>query len=322
MKAKLGMSMGEYYMIKVGHGFEHLCKGMAELNLELPSLEAIMNDFVQLNSPLDVYEAEIMLLSDPNLAVREATILCIEEMYKQAGPQFRDELHRYNLPSYLVKDINSRLEGIQPNVRSSNGIQSGYVTGELKPLNPKKSSQKAKNSSREASLFGAEGDVTEKTIDPIKVYSNKELIREVEKIVSILVLEKDWFVRIAAMQRIEGLVLGGATDYPCFHGILKQLGGPLSTQLLDRRSSIVKKACHLLCFLSKELLGDFEAYTEMFIPVLFKLVVITVLVIAESADNYIKTMLHNYKEARSAGLKISVVVLIFYFNLVATIAQK
>lgn len=242
----------------------------------------------------------LQLLSDPNLSVREAAILCIEEMYTQAGPQFRDELHRYNLPSSMVKDINARLEGIQPKVRSSDGIPSGYITGEIKTsnVNAKKSSPKAKSSSREASLFGAEGDVTEKPVDPIKIYSDKELVREIEKIASILVPEKDWSVRIAAMQRIEGLVLGGAADYPCFRGLLKQLGGPLSTQLSDRRSSIVKQACHLLCFLSKELLGDFEAYAEMFIPVLFKLVVITVLVIAESADNCIKTMLRNCKVAR------------------------
>ncbi|CAJ2632812.1 unnamed protein product [Trifolium pratense] len=238
----------------------------------------------------------LQLLNDPNLAVREAAILCVEEMYTQAGPQFRDELHRYNLPSSLVKDINARLESIQPKVRSD-GIQPGYMTGEINPK-PKRNSPKAKSSSREASLFGAEGDVTEKPIDPVKVYSDKELIREIEKIASILVPEKDWSVRIAAMQRIEGLVLGGAADYPCFRGLLKQLGGPLSTQLSDRRSSIVKQACHLLCFLSKELLGDFEAYAEMFIPVLFKLVVITVLVIAESADNCIKTMLRNCKVAR------------------------
>ena len=52
-------------------------------------------------------------------------------------------------------------------------------------------------------------DVTEKPIDPIKVYSEKELIREFEKISSTLVPEKDWSVRIGAMQRVEGLVLGG-----------------------------------------------------------------------------------------------------------------
>ena len=33
----------------------------------------------------------------------------------------------------------------------------------------------------------------------------------------------------------------GATDYPGFRGLLKQLVGPLSTQLSDRRSSIVKQ---------------------------------------------------------------------------------
>eukprot|EP00256_Glycine_max_P054180 XP_014620979.1 CLIP-associated protein isoform X2 [Glycine max] len=221
-------------------------------------------------------------------------------MYTQAGSQFRDELQRHNLPSSLVKAINARLEGIQPKVHSSDGISSGYNAGEIKPVgvNPKKSSPKAKSSSRETSLFGGEGDATEKVIDPIKVYSEKELIREIDKIASTLVPEKDWSIRIAAMQRIESLVLGGAADYPCFFGLLKQLVGPLSTQLSDRRSSIVKQACHLLCFLSKDFLGDFEACAELLIPVLLKLVVITVLVIAESADNCIKTMLRNCKAAR------------------------
>ncbi|MBA0704513.1 hypothetical protein Golax_016767 [Gossypium laxum] len=197
-------------------------------------------------------------------------------------------------------------------VRPSNGTLVGLAAGDRKPVvyNVKKSSPRAKSSSRETSLLGGEIDVTEKSIDPIKVYSDKELIREFEKIASTLMPEKDWSIRIAAMQRVEGLVSGGAADYPCFRGLLKQLVGPLSTQLSDRRSSIVKQvytmfivssgadACHLLCFLSKEFLGEFESCAEMFIPVLFKLVVITVLVIAESADNCIKMMLHNCKVAR------------------------
>lgn len=59
------------------------------------------------------------------------------------------------------------------------------------------------------SLQAGEGDPTERPIDPVKVYSEKELIREIEKIASTLVPEKDWSIRIGAMQRIEGLVLGG-----------------------------------------------------------------------------------------------------------------
>lgn len=41
------------------------------------------------------------------------------------------------------------------------------------------------------------------------MYSEKELIREFEKIASTLVPDKDWSIRIAAMQRFEGLVIGG-----------------------------------------------------------------------------------------------------------------
>ncbi|PIN03312.1 hypothetical protein CDL12_24170 [Handroanthus impetiginosus] len=243
----------------------------------------------------------LQMLNDPNPGVREAATLCIEEMYTQAGPQFLEELQRHHLPAPMLKDINTRLEKIEPKVQSSDAIVSNYSSSETKPtvLNPKKSSPKAKSLSREVSLFGADGDITEKPVEPIKVYSEKELIREFEKIASTLVPDKDWSIRIAAMQRVEGLVIGGAADYPCFRGLLKQLVGPLSTQLSDRRSSIVKQACHLLNFLSKDLLGDFEACAEMFIPVLFKLVVITVLVIAESADNCIKTMLRNCKVSRA-----------------------
>ncbi|KAM7501544.1 hypothetical protein LguiB_000448 [Lonicera macranthoides] len=243
----------------------------------------------------------LQMLNDQNPGVREAAILCIEEMYTQIGPQFREELQRHHLPPSMVKDINAKLERIQPKNRSSDGLANNYAANDTKTssLNPKRSSPKAKSSSREVSLFGGDSDATEKPIDAIKVYSEKELVREFEKIGSTLVPEKDWSIRIGAMQRIEGLVLGGAADYPCFRGLLKQLVGPLSTQLADRRSTIVKQACHLLNFLSKELLGDFEAFAEIFIPVLFKLVVITVLVIAESADNCIKTMLRNCKVARS-----------------------
>jgi CLIP-associating protein 1/2 len=99
------------------------------------------------------------------------------------------------------------------------------------------------------------------------------LIREFEKIASTLVPEKDWSLRIAALQRVEALVYGGvlslnifflnsmyhplcecfllilefwnvlsgAMDYPSFLPLLKQLVQPLCTQLSDRRSTIVKQ---------------------------------------------------------------------------------
>ncbi|KQJ83476.1 CLIP-associated protein isoform X2 [Brachypodium distachyon] len=242
----------------------------------------------------------LQLMNDSNQSVREAAISCIEEMYKNMGSQFHEELQRHNLPPYMLKEINSRLDRIEPQVPSSDGAATKYKVAESRSLsvNPKRGSPKTKNTARESTLFGGDTDITEKPVEPIRVHSEKELLREFEKIAATLVPEKDWSVRIAAMQRIEALVYGGAIDYPSFLMLLKQLVPPLSTQLSDRRSTIVKQACHLLNVLSKELLGDFEPCAEQFIPMLFKLVVITVLVIAESADTCIKTILRNCKVAR------------------------
>lgn len=46
-------------------------------------------------------------------------------------------------------------------------------------------------------------------MEPIRVYSEKELTKELEKVTGMLAPEQDWSVRMAAMQRIEGLVCGG-----------------------------------------------------------------------------------------------------------------
>jgi CLIP-associating protein 1/2 len=57
--------------------------------------------------------------------------------------------------------------------------------------------------------FIGDSDITEKAVEPVKLHSEKELLREFEKIAATLVPEKDWSLRIAAMQRIEALVYGG-----------------------------------------------------------------------------------------------------------------
>ncbi|MCE0482354.1 hypothetical protein HAX54_041041 [Datura stramonium] len=71
------------------------------------------------------------ILPDPNPGVRDAAISCIEEMYSQAGPQFRDELQRHHLPTMMLKDINARLEKIEPKNRLTDGIPRNYLAGEV-----------------------------------------------------------------------------------------------------------------------------------------------------------------------------------------------
>ncbi|KAF8388330.1 hypothetical protein HHK36_026996 [Tetracentron sinense] len=98
----------------------------------------------------------LQMLNDSNHGVREAAILCIEEMYTQAGPQFHEELQRHHLPTSMVKDINARLEKIEPKICSSDGLASNLAPGEMKSssLSQKKSSPKIQRSTREMSLSG------------------------------------------------------------------------------------------------------------------------------------------------------------------------
>ncbi|XP_051193756.1 CLIP-associated protein isoform X4 [Lolium perenne] len=97
----------------------------------------------------------LQLLNDLNQSVREAAISCIQEMYKNMGSQFHEELQRHNLPSYMLKEINSRLDKIEPKVPSSDGARVQYRAMERSvSAHPKRSSPRKKNTSRESTLFG------------------------------------------------------------------------------------------------------------------------------------------------------------------------
>ncbi|GJM85531.1 hypothetical protein PR202_ga01989 [Eleusine coracana subsp. coracana] len=208
----------------------------------------------------------LQLMSDLNHSVRDAAISCIEEMYRNMGSQFHEELQRHNLPSYMLKEINAKLNKIEPNVSSPDVIRVESRTKESRSISasPKRGSPRKKSMPREGTLFGGKNtcicfchvslyyswftgdrDIYEKQLEPVKVHSEKELLREFEKVASSLNPEKDWSIRISAMQKIEGLVYGGAIDYPSFLVLLKQLVPPLSLQLSDRRSSIVKQVFFL-----------------------------------------------------------------------------
>ena len=65
------------------------------------------------------------------------------------------------------------------------------------------------NEKKNEFFTAGEADATENPVESISVHTDKELVREFEKISLTLVPEKDWSIRIAALQRIEGLVLGG-----------------------------------------------------------------------------------------------------------------
>lgn len=135
----------------------------------------------------------------------------------------------------------------------------------------------------------AEGD----SPAPVNVDSERELSNEIERAAARLDPSKEWTDRVAAMTRLEALLLGGAAEWDCFPGLLGKLRGPLTAQVADRRSSIVRQAAHLLVVLAAELGGEFEKEAAHYVPELFKCVVITVQIIAESGDLGVRGILHN-----------------------------
>ncbi|XP_006648106.3 CLIP-associated protein-like isoform X2 [Oryza brachyantha] len=212
----------------------------------------------------------------------------------------REAARKFLVQLMEMKEMHARMGNGEKTPCISDIQDNRCMTIEIEPTdtNQAKKSPKVKIITRDTSLLAGDGDFTRKLLGPIKVFSEKDLAREIEKVASTLHPDNEWAIRITAMQRVEGLVLGGSADYSAFPMLLKQLVTPLITQILDRRSSVVKQACHLLNFLSKELLRDFEPCAELLIPVLLKNVVITIHVIAESSDNCIKEMLRNCKVAR------------------------
>ena len=127
----------------------------------------------------------------------------------------------------------------------------------------------------------------------VNVDSERELSNEIERAAARLDPSKEWTDRVAAMTRLEALLLGGAAEWDCFPGLLGKLRGALTAQVADRRSSVVRQAAHLLVVLAAELGGEFEKEAAHYVPELFKCVVITVQIIAESGDLGVRGILHN-----------------------------
>jgi hypothetical protein len=108
----------------------------------------------------------------------------------------------------------------------------------------------------------------------IVVACERELASEMDKIAAALeggTAAADWQKRIAALVALEGLVKGGAAGFEgAFDDGLKALREAIGEQLLDRRSSVSRQACHALAVLSRALGPRFDGFAAAMVPLLFK----------------------------------------------------
>jgi hypothetical protein len=143
-------------------------------------------------------------------------------------------------------------------------------------------------------------NVEPNTINPICFASEKELADDIELVIVQLNDTKgDWSRRLAALKHLQGLVYGGCTQFQNFPTLLHSLKEPLAKQLADLRSAIVKECCALLCAMVKVMGDDFEVYADYFMPSLFKLVITTIQIIADSGNQCIRTIITNSKITKS-----------------------
>ncbi|KAI8476813.1 MAG: clasp N terminal-domain-containing protein [Monoraphidium minutum] len=131
----------------------------------------------------------------------------------------------------------------------------------------------------------------------LAVANERELRQEMEKVSGSLVgvAAEEWQRRVAAMVRLEGIVKGGAAAFEhAFDEALRPLRDTMAEQLLDRRSAVSRQAAHVLEVLSRAMGPRFDAFAAAMLPLLFKVLVITVQVVAEAADACARELVRNH----------------------------
>jgi hypothetical protein len=137
-------------------------------------------------------------------------------------------------------------------------------------------------------------------VDPKSVYSEKELSKTFEDLLTVL-SNKDhdfWNKRCEALRAIRALVLGGAADYDCFMPCLHSLKVPFADAIADLRSTLVREACVTVAMLSQTFGNSFAHMAETLIPAILKQLPVTIQVISEASNLSLRALLRHTHSAR------------------------
>eukprot|EP00762_Andalucia_godoyi_P006976 ANDGO_07703.mRNA.1 CLIP-associated protein len=128
---------------------------------------------------------------------------------------------------------------------------------------------------------------------PIKVSSDRDLAREIEKIDPVLRdFDAPWDARQSALTRIAGIAVGGAPNLESWIPTLTSLvRNCLSKQVTDLRSSVVKEACATIVILARLMKTEFEPFAAELLPPLMKLVIVTVAIMADSGLSCVRALI-------------------------------
>ncbi|KNC55998.1 uncharacterized protein AMSG_02011 [Thecamonas trahens ATCC 50062] len=218
-------------------------------------------------------------------------------------------LHQSAAPNTPMRDARSQRKssgGFTPSLsrslrtkrkrRSSASRKPGCSESSSRPgssssaTSPRAASDRALSASTSPASVSSE---TSESAAPVRVGSDRELASIFDAIRTPLLDAKTaaWTDRVAALVKLQGLVVGGAAQYPSFHSGLASLRAPLTEQLSDLRSKVTKAACTTLVCLAESLGSGFESHADHFVPALFKLLPSSKAAISEPADHAIRAII-------------------------------
>ena len=105
---------------------------------------------------------------------------------------------------------------------------------------------------------------------PLQVYSERQLMNEMDAINTALSQKDEWEARVAGMQRILRLIYGGAMSYDGFLPALKRMSTCIRNQLLDLRSCVIKSVTAVVSLMAQALGESFDVLAVAVIDSLLK----------------------------------------------------
>lgn len=226
---------------------------------------------------------------------------CLQEIYRVLGDALLDNLKKQNVRPGVYREMILRLDEVcptnitvpEPSVgsrkQSSGGKEQDTASYDMQGPVQNGSGRLADDTaslhdsgrhvaSKKGGYKDAGGAGEVQDVPPIPVASDRELIAELEALVSIISgTSADWQQRIATLMRLEGLAKAAAQTMPdaLLEG-LRVLKDAIVKQVEDRRSAVEKQACYTLSGLASVLGLRFQDYLIFYLPVLFKVLPITV----------------------------------------------
>eukprot|EP00466_Bigelowiella_natans_P001114 jgi/Bigna1/136200/aug1.32_g10908 len=264
--------------------------------------------------PLDKKVAEMLvphsvrLLEDGSSEVRDAAMRAICSMYIRSNTHVRAILNTLQIKPKTrstIKKLFSEIKVPMSKRSSAKSSSSSSTQSRIRKHRRQSSSRKISPNTQGDTTKANQQTVSDTDINTasipngvevVSVYTEKELSEEMDMILSTLsdVRNKDWNERIKALNRLGGLVMGGAHDLDNF--------SPLFLKL--KKKKMGGKDMFITSIFNSIIRNRMEPIMEFVIPVLSRLNCVKIQVMSESANRCMNCLLRNTRCPRRAVQKI------------------